>query len=174
MTWDEIVDWIRQIFRRASYYDNEISPEIVMEPIMQKTNREKLYDTAKICLGEDLSTDPAVPPEVSCAVAVNNVYKKTFGVEAGGGASTAAMYEVLKIDTRFSEVSAPLPGDIWICPSGTSLKGAPHGHVGIGGFYGILSNNSLNGLWEEYYTDASWKAYYETKLGFTTHYFRVV
>lgn len=138
------------------------------------SNREKLYQTAKACLGEDLSTDPTIPPEVSCAVAVNNVYQKAFGKPLGGGASTAAMYSVLKTDARFIQVPQPLAGDVVMYASGTSTKGAPHGHVLIQGLYGLMSNNSLTGNWEEVYTQQSAKNYYETKLGFPRHCFRVL
>lgn len=137
-------------------------------------NRDKLYETAKLCLGKDMVDDPGVDPSVGCADSVNSVYKLAFGNEIGGGASTAALYTVLCSDPRFQSVQEPLPGDIVISPTGTSTKGAPHGHVGICGFHGIMSNNSMTGLWSQFYTDTSWHAYYHDKLGFPVIYFRVV
>lgn len=144
-----------------------------VQPQGQSNNGLEFYAIAAECLGLDLSTDPSIPPEVSCAVAVNNVYRKTFGHELGGGASTAAMYWVLKSDSRFEAISDPLPGDIVISPSGASVKNAPHGHVGIVAKHGILSNNSLNGLFQETYTLESWKQYYCNKLGFPQLFYRI-
>lgn len=138
------------------------------------TNSEKLYNTAKDSLGKDMVDDPGVDPSVGCADSVNTVYKLAFGVEIGGGASTAAMYEVLKRDVRFVQVTSGGPGDIVISPTGTSTKGAPHGHVGICGYHGILSNNSMTGLWSEFYTDLSWHQYYHDRLGFPVLYFKLV
>lgn len=140
-------------------------------PIME-TNTQKLYNSAKACLGEDLSTDPAVPPEVSCAVAVNAVHKIAFGEVIGGGASTKDMYLKLLNDPRFQKVIEGIPGDIIISPSGYSSKGALHGHVAILGYHGIMGNNSLNGLWQEVYTMESWDTYYRKKLGFGVYFFR--
>lgn len=161
-----------ELFRRADYYENEIPPEVVMEPIIMDKSTT-LYNTAKACLGLDMVDDPTVDPSVGCAVSVNAVFKKAFGSPVGGGASTADMYHVLKTDSRFTQILQPIPGCIVISPTGTSIKGAPHGHVGIEGYHGRMSNNSLNGLWSEVYTDSSWSAYYEVKLGFPTYYFSV-
>lgn len=134
----------------------------------------QLYNTAKDCLGTDMITDPTISQEVGCAVSVNAVYQKAFGKPIGGGASTAALYQVLQTDARFARVDEALPGDIIISPTGTSTKGAPHGHVGIVGYHGIMSNNSLNGLWSEVYTLETWNSYYATYLGFPVCFFRCV
>lgn len=176
--WKEFWDFIEEAAGgEMAVYTEPVAPQ---EPITEvqianpMPNRLKLYNEAKACLGLDLSTDPAVPPEVSCAVAVNNVFKKTFGAPLGGGASTAAMYHVLQTDSRFQLASEPEAGDIIISPTGTSKKGAQHGHVGIVANYGILSNNSMNGLFEEYYTLTTWESYYRNKLGFPVLFFRVI
>ena len=137
-------------------------------------NSQKLYLAAKSCLGKDMCVDPTIPPEVSCAVSVNAVYELAFGGPLGGGASTAAMYQVLKTDPRFTPVTSPAAGDIVISPTGTSTKGSLHGHVGIVGMYGILSNNSMTGHFTEFYTLQSWEQYYVEKLGFPMLFFRVV
>lgn len=136
-------------------------------------NSQKLYLAAKTCLGKDMVDDPGVDPSVGCADAVNSVFKMAFDREIGGGASTAALYEILKSDPRF-KTSTYGVGNIVISPTGTSSKGAPHGHVGICGIYGILSNNSMSGLWQEYYTEQSWHDYYVEKLGFPMYFFEVI
>lgn len=138
------------------------------------TPRQQLYQAAKDCLGLDMIEDPTVDISVGCAESVNAVFKKAFGREIGGGASTAAMYAVLQKDPRFKLVNEPIPGDIIISPTGTSSKKAPHGHVGLVGYHGIMSNNSMTGTWQEYYTLESWKEYYQDRLGFPVLYFQVI
>lgn len=135
------------------------------------TRSDILYSTAKSCLGKDMVDDPGVDASVGCADSVNSVYKLAFGKELGGGASTAEMYKVLK--KSYTQVDTAQPGDIVISPTGYSIKGAPHGHVGIVGYYGIMSNNSMTGLWSEYYTLPTWIAYYQTKLGFPVEFYRI-
>ncbi len=163
MSWAQLLAWL---FKKPQ------TVPVSITPIPMPTNADKLYNTAKACLGKDMVDDPGVDPSVGCADAVNSVFKLAFGGEIGGGASTATMYEILKSDPRF-ELSGYAKGNIVISPTGTSIKGAPHGHVGICGLYGILSNNSMNGLWEEYYTEQSWVSYYQDKLGFPVFYFSV-
>lgn len=137
------------------------------------TNADTLYLAAKSCLGKDMVEDPTIDPALGCASSVNAVFKLAFGKEIGGGASTAALYDILRTDPRF-KFSTYAKGNIIISPTGSSLKGAPHGHVGIIGMYGILSNNSMTGTWQEYYTEQSWDAYYHDKLGFPVLCFQVL
>lgn len=137
-------------------------------------NSQKLYLAAKASLGKDMVEDPTIEPFLSCAASVNEVFKLAFGKEIGGGASTALLYQTLRADPRFALAPGNAVGNIIISPSGMSSKGAPHGHVGICGMYGILSNNSMNGLWQEYYTEQSWDSYYVEKLGFPVFYFKVL
>lgn len=141
-------------------------------PPIAKT--QLLYLKAKESLGIDLVSDPSIDPSVSCAASVNEVFRLTFGRQIGGGASTALMYQVLKNDPHFKQATGYSKGYIVISPTGTSTKGAPHGHVGICGVYGIMSNNSMNGLWQEYYTEQSWHEYYVTRLGFPMYYFEPI
>lgn len=132
---------------------------------------QKLYDAGKASLEKDLVNDPTVPNEVQCAAQVNAVHRLAFGNDVGGGASTKLMYESLLKDPRFKQVDEYSAGRIIISPTGYSSKGAPHGHVGICGYYGVMSNNSLNGLWQQVYDEASWKRYYHDKLGFPVYFF---
>lgn len=131
---------------------------------------EKIYQLAKECLGRDIA---ATQHELGCAEAVsyvlNGVGVKDF--PRNGYLSTADMYIWLK---RFAvRVESPVYGDIIISPTGTSEKGYRHGHVGIVAKHGVLSNNSMNGLWQEYYTLTSWDKYYNDRLGFPVIFFRI-
>lgn len=142
----------------------------------QTANGQKLYATAKSLLGKILAADNASDGYgmYGCAEAVNSVALHALGHSIGGGASTQAMYTALQDTTRFSPVSDPLPGDICICPTGTSTLGANlHGHVGIVGNTWNMSNDSETATWEANYTRQSWEASFLAR-GFTTHYFRVL
>lgn len=155
----------------------EIPPNIVMQPIVvppslpDDTNRMILYTLAKSCLGKDIA---ATQNELGCAEAISYLLMKMkvpgFGLVLG----TYQLYHTLQDLPAFKAVSAPLPGDLIISPTGYSSKGSTHGHVGIVAYHGIMSNNSMNGLWEEYYNEMSWEEYYKTKLGFPIYYFRLL
>lgn len=150
-------------------------PQSDPHPIPQptKTNREILYDVAKGCIGISMVSKD-VPIDLGCASSLNNVFKKAFGTEAGGGASTANMLTALLKDKRFQEFKTPLPGDIVLNATGTSTKGVAHGHVGIRGNTDTMSNNSDSGIWDARYTNAGWEAFFAVKEGFKSRYFRVL
>lgn len=117
---------------------------------------ELLYKTAVDNLGRDVTPKDEVDDEVSCAFSLNAVYKQAFGKEIGGGASTAAMYLVLKNDKRFEKTSLYSKGCIIISPTGYG-NGSIRGHVGImGENERIMSNTSKTGLWESNMTLTSW------------------
>lgn len=154
--------------------DNIITIKLEPMDTEHQSNSYILYETAKNCLEHDMVNDPKIDPMFGCAQAVSEVFYKAFNEPLGGGASTKAVYEHLRNDSRFKQVQEPTGGDIIVSPTGYSDRGAPHGHVGIMGFHGVMSNNSMNGLWEEKYTLETWKNYYETRLGFPTYYFRML
>lgn len=138
-----------------------------------KTNSELLYETAKGCL-DTCMVAPNIDIEVGCASSVNDVHKKCFGYQIGGGASTANLLQTLISSPLFSEVTNPMSGDIIISATGSSTLATPPfvGHTGIIGNFGIMSNNSSNGLWQEVYTLQSWEQRYAVEGGYPTRYFR--
>lgn len=134
----------------------------------------RLYNEAKLMLGKSL-VPASVDPEYGCAASVNQLHKLAFGVEIGGGASTALLLKALIASPFFTEVKSPLAGDIIISATGTSYQHPPsiqNGHVGVVGFYGICSNNSDTGLWSEVYTMMSWTNRYFNIGGYPQRYFR--
>lgn len=141
-----------------------------------KTKGQILYETAVKCLGRDLTPDDTIPDEVDCAETTNAVYKQAFGVEIGGGASTNAMYKALLANTAlFKRVTAPLPGDIVISPTGYGNGNLSNGHVGIIGVDGaIMSNSSSTGRFSQNFTQESWRQRYVDKGGFPMAFFRRV
>lgn len=149
---------------------------------MQTPNGDKIYLTAKSLLGFDASPQDIAPPSLACAETVNYIVKKAIGAPVGGGASTAAMYKCLtQFTARFVQVGLAdaLPGDIIIAPTGYAVPPAlqprvDHGHVGIVAKFGVLSNNSENGLLSENYTVQSWLDYYTEFGRIPTYIFRVL
>ena len=129
------------------------------------TAKPTLFAAAREYLGREASPKDLAPDELGCAESVTNIIDDVvpnFPVITG----TWTLWEALKNDERFREVTLPMPGDIIISPTGT-VKDAPYpGHVGLVSRDGkIMSNNSYNGLWEENYTLDSWNARYK-KAGF--------
>ena len=140
-------------------------------PTNQPTEHsQKVYDVAKSCLGTHITEDPSVDPALGCAEAVSYVLEQA-GYDLGfhGIAGTSDLYTWLK--NHFTPVTDPLPGDVIISPTGTSTTGSPHGHVGIVAKYGVLSNNSNDGKFEENFDLTKWHNYYSA-LGFPVLFFR--
>lgn len=135
-------------------------------------NRLTLYQTALECLGKDMAP---YEDEFGCAEAVNAVFKKAFGRDIGGGQSTYWLYGILKNDTRFEKNFSPLPGDIIISPTGYgNKKKLRNGHIGIvSDSEQIMSNNSINGLWEKNYTFITWTRRYKIFGNYPVEFFRV-
>lgn len=133
------------------------------------------YEVAKKCLNKS-QVPNGYDPVLGCAISLNTIHKKTFGREIGGGSSTLNLYNALKNDNTFISVIDPVYGDIIISPTGTApiTSPLPHGHVGIVAKYGIMSNNSNNGLWEVNHSLESWTKYYKIKGGYPIYYFRKI
>lgn len=156
--------------------DVPLTPPMPPTPVVT-SNREKLYDTAKACIGRDMSPQDIAPDSLACAESLNGVFKEAFGEDIKKGVvSTEVLYHALLNDSRFILIAQSdiLPGDISLAVTGQSAKGAPHGHVGIWGKETVMSNDSSSGLWKANYTLAAWPLVFEKTLGFPLHAFRVV
>lgn len=143
----------------------------------QTDNSVKLYNTAKALMGTAVAPKNAADGYgmFGCALTVNGIAEHALGEEIGGGASTTLMQKALSDTTRFTLITPDdaLPGDIIISPTGLAANPATHGHVGIIAIYGILSNNSEDGLLEEQWTLAQWKQVYGVELGFPVLIYRI-
>lgn len=136
---------------------------------VQTPNGLKIYTMAKDCLGLNLCENRAY----GCAETVNAIVEAATGTPVGGGASTFLMYKCLLSTGKFTAITNPLPGDIIISPTGLGTNPQmPNGHVGIVAMYGILSNDSLDGLLEEKYTLDTWNARYKVTGGYPVLFFR--
>lgn len=133
---------------------------------------QSIYSEAKACLHLHVTLDESVPSDVGCAEAVSYVLKAAgvTGLPQVGIAGTSDLWAWLR--QNFSQVTNPLPGDIVISPTGTSSLGSSHGHTGIVGQFGILSNDSDTGLFLEKYTVQTWQQFFGHALGFPVFYFR--
>lgn len=150
------------------------TPSNVVDPI---TNAQKLVAEAKSCLGQAMWAGTGVDPEVACAISVNAVYTKAFGVPIGGGASTHDMYQALLRNPSFRQTTEYAPGCIIISPTGfgTDIAEYPNGHVGIVCNFGICANYSPTGLWSEIYkSQADWEAQFGTIEHYPTFLFQLL
>lgn len=144
----------------------------MQQPVTQTLHSRQLYQTAKENLGKVLSGENKV---LGCATTVNQLAFLAWGHEIGGDASTTGLYEALQDPFKYEQIVEPLPGDIVISPTGTSLLGSDlHGHVGIVAMYGILSNSSETGELHENFTVDSWNRYYRDALQFPVYYYRAL
>lgn len=147
-----------------------------MPPRQPITPPWKLYAAAVACLKKHITLNPAVPPDLGCAEAVSYVLKSAGvdGVPINGFASTASLYTWLSNSSEFVAVALEdsSPGDIIISPSGSPGVKFPHGHTGILARYGILSNNSYTGEFDESLKLASWQDFYVSRGGFPIYIFR--
>ena len=157
--------WIAQLMLKVLQLQ-----QLQLQKNMDK--RQTLFDTAVTCLGKDMAP---MEDEYGCAEAVNQVFKKAFGVEVGGYLSTYRMYQALSDTSRFLKVFVPMAGDIIISPTGYGNGRIRSGHVGIVGENGqVMSNTSDNGLWLVNYNLDSWYQRYLKLGGFPIHYYRVL
>lgn len=142
-----------------------------LEKWLDKNNPlgEKLYDTSKLLLGQDLSHK--VSNNLGCAESVSRVLKIAFNDDFFS-VSTYNFYQMLRGDKKWRQVYFPVRGDAIISPTG---YGNGHGHIGIISDNNIIhSNNSYTGKWSAFYTIPKWKDYYGREKKFPVFYFRRV
>lgn len=151
-------------------------PAPIIKPMIP-TNAQQVYEVAKGLLGRHLSAENAADGygKYGCAESLNSVWVHCFGHPLGGGASTQLMLQSLEDTKRFEELTWDQiePGCVIMCATGTSTKNpAAHGHVALSGKVQFMSNSSETGEWTANYDRDSWKAYFETYLGFKTRVFK--
>ncbi len=148
---------------------------LTLQKQSQSNMAKNIYAIAAASLGKHLTLDDSVPSDLGCAEAISFILKTAQEpIIAKGYPGTAGLYEYLHTSGHFIIVSQAQPGDVIISPTGTSTKGSTHGHVGIVGQNGVLSNDSNTGLFLEHYTLESWQAYFGDYLGFPVYFFRAL
>lgn len=129
----------------------------------------RVYNAAKANIGQHLTLDPSVSPDVGCAEALSYVlHQAGYTMPPKGIPGVNAMIAWM-LGKGFREVTVPLPGTIITAhnPVYTVTSGA---HIGVVMRFGICSNTSATGHWDENYTINSWRKYYQ-QLGSETRFF---
>lgn len=147
-------------------------------PIM--TNADKLYETAKNALGTRQTLNNNVPSELGCAEAWSSIAKSAgvSGIPTAGFAGTIAVFDFIKNNPDFQEITFAEPGATII----SVTSGNKHGHVGyLAKFnlqyvddFGIISNDSNTGTVREQWSLSEWQKYYTQTLGLVTHIYKAI
>lgn len=146
-------------------------------PIENSIPRLKLFAKAASFLGRDASPQDLAPDDLACAETVSDIIHSAFGDFPANGStilSTAVLWQRLANHPKFKYVLDGLPGDIIVSPTGSGNGKLAHGHTGIFGDQGIMSNESATGIFKYNYTLASWVARYRAIGGFRIYIFRRV
>lgn len=129
-----------------------------------------IYYAAKEHLGEHLSLNPSIPAEVGCCEAVSYILKASgYQLPTQGIAGVNALIAWM-LQNGFTEQSYPSVGGI-VTAHSPDADNVNFAHCGVILKYGIASNDSMNGLFLEDYTLATWKQYFTTENGSVTRYF---
>jgi len=141
---------------------------------------KRLYTQALKHLGRDASPNDEAPDELGCADSVQEIYKAEFGRYVGPIKTNATwvMKGHLDASPNFKKVDTPQAGDIIISETRWIGDVQQIGHVGICGPAGVIySNNSFGrdkGTFTANFTQASWKASYQTKKGLKVTLYRPI
>lgn len=159
------------------------APSLKGTPTSRDSTGNKTYDTndaseairktALKNIGKDTSSVPGTDGgNLGCAAAINAIVTEALGYPAGGGHSTAMMYQALKNNTtqwKPVDPQSAIPGSIIISPN----DHGKYGHAGIivdaGG--NIVANSSGPKKIMQRFNLSTWKQYYEGKLGLQTYSF---
>lgn len=116
-----------------------------------------------------LTLNNAVSEEFGCAEAVSWILLNAgFNIPNGGIANVNGLIDWMLMN-GFEEIQIPLAGAI-ITSHMAERSNPNHAHTGVCLHYGIGSNNSNNGLFQQNYTYQGWKAAFDSK-GAKTRYF---
>jgi hypothetical protein len=158
-----IFQYIKRAFAGMSKEEQEgIVDEIEQHLVLIKntvkkkeTNQEALLRIAKENLGSDITPNDRVKDEVACAESLSALIRK-LDPEMPIIPGTWTLLDYLKKSPKFERVWEVENGNIIINATGTG-NGLIRGHCGvIMRDNRIASNNSHNGLWEDYFTLNSW------------------
>lgn len=143
------------------------------------TGDPELYTLAKAALGTPITLDQTVPFDVRCAEATSYLlWKLGCPIPAKGIAGTAALEAWVIASGLFTKRTAPGVGFLIFSSTGTG-NGSVEGHTGVMAYFnlqfkgdwGIMSNNSNNGIYSEVWSLDAWKANYVVKGGLELNYY---
>lgn len=171
-------EWIEYLKSKIGALKEVLKNQIFMQPDYHSEKSLTIYEVAKGSLGRHLTLNNNVPPELGCAEAVSAVLIKSgiTGIPPKGFEGTNDLYTFLQESPLFVDIANAEDGAIIVSPSKIGANGqiTTHGHVGICAKYGILSNESDNGLFAEKFSYQSWNDYYVHTLGLPVYFFRAV
>lgn len=132
---------------------------------------ETVYAAAKAHIGQHLTLDASVPAEVGCVEALSKVLKEAGYAVPPKGIQGVNTLIVWMLAHGFKELPASMTG--CIITAHARAEGNPVGaHCGVVMKFGICSNSSANGRWEENYASpAAWVRAFPQSA---TRYFRPV
>lgn len=139
----------------------------------------ELYTLAKAALGTHITLDPTVSAEVGCAEADSYLlWKLGCPIPAKGIAGTGALEDWVVRSGLFTKRNYPGTGFLIFSSTNTG-NGSVEGHTGVMAYFnlqfkgdwGILSNNSDNGLFQEKWSLDAWKANYVVKGGLELNWY---
>lgn len=152
--------------------------KLIMQQDYHSESSLRIYEIAKGSLGQHLTLNQNVPAELGCAESVSTVLKKSGipGIPDAGFEGTNELYTFLRGSKSFVQVPNAEDGAVIVSPSLIGANGQikVHGHAGICGKYGIMSNESDNGLFTETWSYQNWHDYYVNTLGLYVNFFRAV
>lgn len=141
----------------------------------------KLLTIARTHLGEHLTLNDSISPEVGCAEAVSSIFHLAgLPIVPQGIPGTNALLQWLIENPLFEEIFSPEAGCVAIAATGTGNNKIP-GHVGILGAFnvafpkdwGLCSNDSNTGLFLELWRLSKFIHYYTDYGGMQVRYFRL-
>lgn len=136
------------------------------------TPEQNLYNVARKDLGLSLydKLNPNIPEEEGCAETVSFILKQAGYVVPLDGIPTVNGLIGWMLANGFIEQSQNAAGYI-IAAHNANHSITTFAHIGICLKYGIGSNNSNTGIFDEHYTYNSWYLYFGGKGGSLTRYF---
>jgi hypothetical protein len=130
----------------------------------------QIYTVAAANFGKRLTLDPSVPREVGCAAAVSWILKRAGFYIPKGGITTVNSLIDWMLENGFEEVYVPVAGAV--VTAHRPLRSDPaYAHAGICLNFGIGSNDSRTGKFEQNYTHKQWHRYFDEIHKSTTRYF---
>jgi len=160
-TQENILTQIIALLKKILAIYSTTPPSVPVPPVL--SNRERLHNSAKSFLGKDARPLKLAPKDFGCAEAVCTVVNSVDPTFPRNITYTPNLKSFLDKNTKYKQTKLYSPGCIIISPTGMG-NGKITGHTGIMGEKDVIySNNSLTGLWDDYYTLTSWIARYRTK-----------
>lgn len=135
----------------------------------KETPSDKIYNRAVAMIGTDASPSDIAPDELGCAESVSTILNglyPDFPIITG----TATLYETISKRKDFVRLTKPERGCLIIYPTGYGNGGLKNGHIFIYGddnhLYSNNSNSKPKGLWDDHWTLAEARTYYQGKGGY--------